>query len=140
MKKILLFLCAVVTFAAFASVGFAESRLEEYDRLLTGSWGRLSGGTVNVDKYQDFDRVLIFEYPSVNEEKTLVEKYDSIPYSTYLTEGADGKIYLALISGSVSVIGEVALSSDGTTLFVFPSFSDGYVVFVKNYSPEIGPG
>lgn len=143
MKKIIASIIAIILVITTASC-FAESRLSEYEEKLNGTWEKvecvLYSNYYSDDAKYNYYFITTFEYPSTKNTSDIstVDVLNADPYTTYLFEGADGKVYLTILSldssGKKNVFcsGEITFSEDGNYLLLFPTFAEtGFIMYQK---------
>lgn len=124
MKKAVALLLVLMMVWGLSTAVAESSRLQEFEEKMTGSWKQMACSGVTTDsKLATLYYIGSFSYPNDKLTYTwaaLTHKNSAV----YLTEGGDGKIYLALVAEfaskyeketrSLNIIGEVSIDSTAT--------------------------
>ena len=129
MKKILAFSLVVCIVLAISASCMAESRLAEFENLLTGTWVSYN----NLGSRGNQPKVDIFTYPSKGSGQlsSSLEGLKNTEYEIYLTEAGNGDIYLTINSDTITSIGKISFSSDGKVLIVLSVLDNDIIGIYK---------
>ena len=127
MKKVLIFILSAVVLLSSISIASADSRIAEYEKLLTGKWRMVS--SINIGQEQYFG----FSYPDNSIFLLYDESYtiDNI-MDILLTEDSYGLVYLTIInnkSKKIGLCGKITFNEDGTKLLIISLYDGLYDSF-----------
>ncbi len=136
MKKILSYIL-IITLVSICIAGsaIADSNLDRFDDLLTGSWHKISDSHSSITDnvcFFTFFQIKNFTYPAEPQKLFSQKEQGNIDYEAYLVEDAIGDVYLCLYSSGIhSCMGKLLFDKSGKTLIIISSYDGAYTIFEK---------